>query len=226
LAAVPGLPFCACGEMTETADVRVAAFQAELAEISGPVTNFIRKHITTGTTVGITDAAYFELRRQIAERYRIHPSAIVVVGSMKLGFSLKAKSKQHGVAGVRFLPFDGDSDVDVAVVSTSLFDSLWDEFFRLSGPRAQSVLQDEQRQKALVGLFSGWISPADLPPSSSAKVAESWRVFFDRLTRARICGVRTVKGRIYRDWARLEAYQALMVHECRVALARADGAKK
>ena len=193
-------------------------FQRELAKINGPVTDFIRKHITTGSPIGITAETYFELRRQVSGHFKIHPSAVVVVGSMKLGFSLKAKSKLKGVAGSRFMPFDGDSDVDVAVVSSQLFDLYWDELFKISGPRAQNVYENEARKSVVIGLFSGWIAPSELPSSPRSERAEAWRKFFDQLTLARVCGLRPIKGRLYRDWSRLEAYQALMVQECRAAL--------
>jgi hypothetical protein len=158
-------------------------------------------------------------------QFGIHPSAVIVVGSSKLGFSIKAKSQKEGEKGKRFLPFDAGSDVDVAVVSTRLFDEYWDEVFTLSGYRAQWA-SSEDSKTFVTDLFSGWITPGDLPKLPRFASAKTWSNFFDQLSRERICGMRTVKGRLYRSWDRLEAYQARMVQECRNDLLRVSKGQK
>jgi hypothetical protein len=210
--------------MTEP-DRRVLDFQRELRDPKAQLTAFIQKHITTGPAVGISDTDYFKLRKRVGAEFAIHPSAVVVVGSSKLGFCLKAKSLKDGEKGKRWLPFDDGSDVDVAIVSSRLFDEYWDEVFSLSGSHAQWATF-EGAKTFVTDLFSGWITPGDLPKLPRFSNAEKWSGFFDRLSTERVCGMRTVRGRLYRSWDRLEAYQARMVQECRNDLLKVSKGQK
>src|SRR5947208_421598 len=106
---------------------RVSKFKEDLGAIG--VRDVIWKHITTGPTAKIDDEAYFTLRYRVAKQFGIHPSSVVIVGSCKLGFALKFKGE--GPTRARYEPAGDRNDVDVAVVSKSLFDSLWDTTFEL-----------------------------------------------------------------------------------------------
>jgi len=206
-------------------DQRVLEFQRELREVDAQLTGFIQKHITTGPVVGISQSEYFNLRRRVAAHFHIHPTSVVVVGSSKLGFSLKAKSRKQGEKGTRYLPFDAESDIDVAIVSSRLFDAYWDEVFSLSGSRAQWAMIADAKG-FITELFSGWITPGELPKLPRFSNAKDWSNFFDKLSSERTCGLRTIKARLYRSWERLEAYQARMVEECRNDLLKVSKAKK
>lgn len=76
---------------TDQHDSRVDRFLVDLAALQpGEV---IRKHITTGMPVGITDEMYFDLRNIIANEFELHPSAVVLVGSCRTGFSIAPKKR-------------------------------------------------------------------------------------------------------------------------------------
>ena len=90
----------------------VGSFQRDIVDLH--LIDVIRKHITTGNPVTIDSATYFELRRRIAGRFQLHPNQIVVVGSSRLGFSLKREK--------RFAERQ-PKDVDVASWTRGLQDS-------------------------------------------------------------------------------------------------------
>jgi hypothetical protein len=186
----------------------VQRFRDDLAAV--PVSDVIRKHITTGEPVGLSSETYFSLRKRVAEQFAVHPSAVVLVGSCRLGFSLKHKG------GKRYRPMSRSADVDVAVVSDRLFDAYWNQVFE--------AVQDDRHWALNQGkgfvrdLFSGWLSPHLLPNSPRFSDSREWAEFFARLTIERLCGYRTVSARLYRTWDRLEAYQKIMVETCRAEL--------
>lgn len=189
-------------------DGRIGRFREDLAS-DVDLTTVIRKHITTGEPAGIEGAAYFELRQQVADAFKIHPNSVVAVGSSRTGFSLKNK----GDPKARYRPFGSGSDIDVAVVSPSLFQSYWDAVFGLVRVN-QSWTLDNGKTFAR-DLFCGWVTPQHLPTLPRFENARFWTELFDGITRSRICGIRPVKARLYRDWTRLEAYQERLVAICR-----------
>lgn len=170
------------------------------------LTDVIRRHITTGEPVALKGEEYFRLRRVVAHEFSLHPSAVVVVGSCRLGFTLKK------VRGHSYRPLRNDSDVDVAVVSTSLFEMMWDAVFAVTYANRNWPL--ERGNRFTRDLYSGWIAPGSLPASPPVEPIVRWSEFFERLTRERICGLRTISGRLYRTWDRLEAYQRFMAQRC------------
>jgi hypothetical protein len=173
--------------------------------------DFIRKHITTGDPAVISRDTYFELRRRVSAEFAIHPSAVVLVGSCRLGFSLKPKGSHNGPK-LRFVAATAASDVDVAVVSQALFDEIWDAVFMTVYPKRDWPL--DIGRPFTRDLFNGWIDPTVLPNTPRFARAVSWSRFFAGLSRERLCGMRTINGRLYRTWARLEAYQEHMVRDC------------
>ena len=98
---------------------KIASFRGDLARFN--VDQFVQRHITFGTCHVLDDDRYFDIKLRIADNFRIHPSAVIVVGSSKLGFSI-ADSK-------RYRPFGDTSDIDVAIVSAPLFDNYWKAVF-------------------------------------------------------------------------------------------------
>ena len=193
-----------------THEIRVVSFKRDLQ--GQHIKDVIRKHITTGDPAVIPGDVYFELRRRVADQFVLHPSEVVLVGSCRLGFSLKPKGKNRE----RYNPARPTSDVDLAIVSSGLFDSYWDRVFDLVRRNRDWSL----RHGALFtrDLFNGWMTPSQLPNLPQFNDAVLWAEFFAELTRFRLCGMRTIQARLYRSWYRLEAYQEIMVTQCRSEL--------
>jgi hypothetical protein len=185
---------------------RVESFKSDLQ--SNVVLDVIQKHITTGDPAIIAGDIYFELRRRVAQKFALHPSEIVLVGSCRLGFSLKPKGKTPE----RYKPARPTSDIDLAIVSPGRFDSYWDRVFYLVRKNRDWSLS--HGAKFTRDLFNGWITPSQLPNLPQFADAISWTEYFAELTRVRLCGMREVKPRLYRSWSRLEAYQEIMVNQC------------
>ncbi len=184
---------------------RVLEFQRDLAAAKNDLSDVIQKHITTGEPVVIESDVYYQLRRSVAYEFGIHPSCVILVGSCRTGFSLKPKKRYECVRS--------DSDVDVAVISESLFDDYWDQVFDLT--RSDRGWGRSEGKSFSVDLFMGWITPQRLPNRPRFKNSRKWAEVFDDLTAKRICGIRTITARLYRSWKRLEAYQEIMVSQCR-----------
>jgi len=190
-------------------DPRVSMFLDDLERIS--TRDIIWKYITTGDPVMISREAYFDLRHKILLKFNLHPSSIVLVGSCKLGFSLKEKG--HGPMRSRFQLAGDRNDVDVAVISQPLFDHLWDATFDLARKNRDWAL--DHGKLVARDLFNGWISPSEFPSYPNVPQVREWKEFFEGLSSARLCGFRKIEGRLYRSWNRLEAYQEIKVAECK-----------
>src|SRR5262249_20163136 len=116
--------------------VHTARVQEFQRDVTADIGNCIRRHITTGDPAGLSQATYYELRRMVADWLSLHPSAIVVVGSCRTGFTIKPDK--------RYTPFTSASDIDVAVVSESWFDTIWDDIFMATQPNRDWVLTNKE----------------------------------------------------------------------------------
>src|ERR1041384_1493203 len=83
----------------------------------GSAPDFIRDHVMTGEPYVYRGDAprYNAFREEIAGKLSVHETAIRLVGSAKLGFSL---SQDHLLR-----PFSRESDLDIVVVEPELFDA-------------------------------------------------------------------------------------------------------
>ena len=98
---------------------RISEFKNDLASLHSQ--SIVRKHVASGGCYISDRNEYYALREAVAAHFSIHPNDVMVVGSGKLGFSI-SRTKHYR-------PFAATSDIDVAVVSSSLFDVVWAEVF-------------------------------------------------------------------------------------------------
>ncbi|HUY36829.1 MAG TPA: hypothetical protein VMV69_29185 [Pirellulales bacterium] len=165
----------------------------------------IRKYITTGMPVAMTEDIYFGLRSTIAGEFDLHPSAVVLIGSSRTGFSIAPRKRYRAARP--------NSDLDVALVSSERFDHYWDEVFAYSATEGAWKRSPEYRHFVRM-LFNGWIDPKGLPNVPRFERATRWTNFFDTLMQSRRFGPRRITARLYRTWSRLEAYQEKAVRKC------------
>lgn len=188
---------------------RVERFRSDLALLDG--LEVIRKHITTGMPVEIEADHYYELRRVIGKEFELHPSAVILVGSCRMGFSIRP-----GKCYCQAIPA---SDLDVAMVSQKQFDRYWDAVFEYA--QSDAAWKHGKKYKRFVDmLFNGWIDPRALPSVPRFKQAQRWVTFFDDLMQSRRFGPRRITARLYRSWDRLESYQQRAISSCRAQLGR------
>jgi hypothetical protein len=173
------------------------------------VRDFIRKHITTGMPVEVGPDDYYELRRMVAKEFGLHPSAVILVGSCRTGFSIRPK--------IRYRQARPASDLDVAMVSREQFDTYWDGVFDYA--RADAAWKQTRDYKKFVSmLFNGWIDPRGLPQVRTFTQSQKWVAFFDKLMQSRRFGPRRITARLYRSWDRLESYQEIGICSCHAEL--------
>ncbi len=186
---------------------RVRIFKNDLRGMT-PV-DIIRRHVIHGSCYVLTDGEYYDLRSKVAAQYNLHPNDVYVVGSSKLGFSVAPKK--------RYRHFTDTSDIDVVVVSSTLFDSFWKKvhYYAEHGGYWEQFTQFKHY------LFHGWIRPDKLPPDKSFEDALSWWAFFNGLSQSGLYSTFKVRGAIYREFYFLESYQLRSVSQCKDQLEEA-----
>ena len=178
---------------------RITAFKEDLDKLSDNV--MVQKHISFGESYILSSDQYFELKQDVSEKFRTHSSQVILVGSAKLGFSIAPEK--------RFRPFGDDSDLDVAIISDVLFDSLWAEAFEFWTYRRHWASQDAFQNY----LFRGWLRPDCLPSEESKN---QWFEFFRELTGSEKYGRYKISAGVYKSWRFFESYQQIAVAKLRV----------
>ncbi|MBV9706009.1 MAG: hypothetical protein JO125_01220 [Chloroflexi bacterium] len=169
------------------------------------VPKIVRKHIIFGDCWAFDNDRYFDLKVQVADQFYIHPSEVLVVGSARMGFSV-APTK-------RYQPFHNSSDIDVAIVSPSLFDKVWQQ--ALECKESSGYFWDvEESVKFKDYLFRGWIRPDKLPSADSFPLRREWKEFFRGLTRSGLYGPYKLAAGLYKSWYHIERYQSTCVKQC------------
>jgi hypothetical protein len=160
---------------------------------------------------GIVGDAIGGQRRRLLAHLGISNTAVTLVGSARIGFSLDPS--QFGK------PFSRSSDLDFAIVDSALFDQAWLELIGL-GPRFARLNNDEQEaviQHRQNNVYWGYIEPDMLPTCISCYKA--WFPLFAGLVKytVMIAG-RGASGRIYRTWDHLRHHQLYSLTEIRKIL--------
>ena len=166
------------------------------------VKRIVQEYLVSGKSQTLSDRVYHELRAEVAEAWHVHPNEIILVGSGKLGFSIKKKS--------RFNAFREDSDYDIAIVNSDLFDYFWRMAFRYT-IRYYDWRKKDEFQEYMV---SGWMRP-DMLPSEDFHDRTRWDSFFDELSTRSKYGRHPMRAGLYKSWEHLEAYQTICVGECK-----------
>jgi hypothetical protein len=130
-----------------------------------------------------------DLARRLDEAlsFQLHPLQLIVCGSAHLGFS--------PVPDKLGKPFNSlSSDIDVAIVSTELFDRWWAEL--QVSELVPAVLTTVARD-----LFRGFIDPSNV--NNASETGCQWWQVFGNIESERAKGVR---GRIYRNHWSMQNY--------------------
>ena len=170
------------------------------------VKRVVQEYLVSGIPRTMGERTYHELRAEVANQWHLHPNEIMIVGSGKLGFSIKKKR--------RFQSFRPDSDYDIAIISSDLFDYFWRMAFRFT-PKYYDWRKKGEFQEYMV---SGWMRP-DMLPTEEFDDRLRWDAFFDDLSTRSKYGRHPMKAGLYKSWEHLEAYQTICVGECKSLLA-------
>lgn len=201
--------------MSKSIEQRIECFKSDLRELT--TERVLRKHIIFGECYWLDHELYYELKQDIASKFSIHPSEVVLVGSGKLGFSISEKavrdSKTREIIGTkpRYREFGEESDLDIAILSPKLFDQIWLNLYEYN--KAKPLWPREKEFKKY--MFEGWLRPDKLPPSTPAfEIPQEWFEFFTGLTNSGKYGDYAIRAGLYKDWNFLEGYQSKAITDC------------
>jgi hypothetical protein len=166
--------------------------------------DFCRRRTLHGTPAMFNgdENAYYGFRKRIADKFDINFHEVFITGSAKLGFS-PFKRKQ----------FDLDSDIDVALISSKLYEqimlSIQDYQIELRENRkAVSVDEIKGYHRFLEYGAIGWMRPDLLPTSFRVnELKTDWFNFFDSISYGRSeAGNYKVTGGAFKSYGHLERY--------------------
>lgn len=166
-----------------------------------------------------------DLRSALTRTLGTRSEDIFIVGSAKMGFSLAPRKFGR--------PFSEGSDIDVAIIDSELFDTLWLSVVRWHYrrrhrlPPADRKWDDDRRQELYWGYvnptsfqYKGLTSPGPLRPAK--RVSTRWFNAFQELGRIPPISGRRITGRLYRSREHAVAYQDQCLRKIRIELRRSQ----
>ena len=138
--------------------------------------------------------------RSISKGLNVAPSNICVIGSARIGFSLSPERFGE--------PFNQFSDIDIIIVSSSLFDPSW-----------VNILEHRRTNRSRLGyytkrrlkdhrdfhyIYNGWMYPESVV--EALKIGERWLRTFNGLSRITELASRSIGSRLYRTWEHARLY--------------------
>ncbi|SEN30196.1 hypothetical protein [Nitrosomonas marina] len=178
----------------------IEEFKKDLALLSS--IQIFRKYVLNGSCFALSDENHYRLREEVCEHFKVEFNDVILVGSGRLGFSLK-QSK-------RFSEFGEDSDIDLAIVSTPLFEKIWEEAYLFR----KSAADWPNSNIFFRYLSEGWIRPDKLPPSEYFNFTKSWWDFFNNITKSNKYGPYKVRAGLYHSHFFLKEYQTICIEQC------------
>ncbi len=151
----------------------------------------------------------FHFKKDLANSLNVHIRDIVIVGSGKLGFSIKPSDDYP--RNYHFSDFDYNfninnenekSDLDVAIVSSKLFDEQLIELYRHTRGYSNREFNNGGKKEDFANyILKGWLRPDKVPndysiASEVTKVQEKYKTQFGR----------KVKFGLYKSWYFFESY--------------------
>jgi hypothetical protein len=164
----------------------------------------------------VTEDNRTHIANTLAEAFRVDrtlPVDVWIVGSAKLGFSTSEK-RREGRVFPRYRAFSAYSDIDVAVISKSIFDLIWHE---LSEHSHRSLWFPWNSKKLGDYLVCGWVRPDHFPNGVRLRHCDTWWDTFSHLSRDRRFGPRKVRGGLFADIGHLRRYLQRAIKECEQA---------
>jgi predicted nucleotidyltransferase len=181
-------------------------FNVALTEIENDdgLLDFCRKWVLHGTPHIFQEREdeFYEFRKRIADGLHVSFHEVFITGSAKLGFSPHKGTE-----------FSYDSDIDVAIISPDLFESVMGHIYKFQVDLRRSRRAVDERELAMYHEFLeyvaiGWIRPDKLPLSFKIKeLKTSWFEFFNSLSYGRSeVGDYKVTGGVFKGYYYLEQY--------------------
>lgn len=171
----------------------------------------VQKYLIDGSTYFFDEyqkGGEFDFKKDIATSLDAHIRDIVIVGSGKLGFSLKPDASNPSL--YPFKIFDSNfklnielekSDLDIAVVSGALFDKQLKNIFEHTNSYSDTQYKGKKRNSFANYILKGWLRPDFIPEgyqitSEINLVQEKYKKLFGR----------NINIGIYKSWFYFEKY--------------------
>ncbi|MGV9677575.1 hypothetical protein ACWDSJ_20065 [Nocardia sp. NPDC003482] len=183
----------------------LARFWNDFRAMDKNVSYFVTARIFEGTpAIWPEEVEYVRWRHLVADRLDVDPVGVQLVGSARLGYSLNPNKQ--------FKLFDERSDLDIAVVSSEIFESTWIELKTLL------EMEEFRTQKGNLRklVFEECIGTDIVLPRLSS-IGEKWSKARDMITEllGRDFRGRDVNYRIYRNHRALRDYHMTSVGRAR-----------
>lgn len=179
----------------------ISKFKSDLLSLGD--SEIINKYYLSGSAFALDDNKYYRLRQSVSDHFEVEYAQVFIVGSAKLGFSIKPKR--------RFMPFYDKSDIDIVVVSSTLFEKIWKEVFLFDKNGGYwSRVKDFKNYH-----FQGWIRPDMLPLEPSFRMAREWWDFFEKMSGDGEYGPYRIRGGLYHSRSFFDSYQKICFDQCR-----------
>lgn len=153
----------------------------------------------------------FDFKKDIAETLKVHVRDIIIVGSGKLGFSLKPTITKSKKTYYNFREFDfkwkqnnlnSKSDLDVAIISSELFDRQFVNLYNESSYYREEYVKEWGERPAFAKyLLKGRLATRYLP--SKFKLSDEIKEVQEKYQR--LFG-REINIEIYKSWYFFETY--------------------
>lgn len=107
----------------------------------------------------------FTFKKDLAKSLEVHIRNVAIVGSGKLGFSIKPDRDEPSYFPFKFFDGEKKSDLDIAIVSNRLFDQQLVSLYKhTSSYVSQDVWNDPKDRNSLAKyVLKGWIKPDFIP---------------------------------------------------------------
>lgn len=139
----------------------------------------VRKHLIHGLPYVFDNksAEYYDFREMIAKRWNVGFHEVLIMGSGKLGYSYHKDSV-----------FSNESDIDVAIINSKLFEDFCVEIrnFQYKIDKHIEILTKDENlkyNKFLSYMIKGWMRPDLIPPKITGKLSSNeWFNYFKSIS--------------------------------------------
>jgi len=163
--------------------LEVDSFKNDVLELyKDNLIDVVRKNLINGSSYffehkNIVDDEYF-IKKDLSDVLNIHPNNILIVGSAKLGFSIKPEKNriEYKFKPFRFEEIDGleESDIDIAIIDSELFEEklqiLYKYMVGYNDSKINELFNDcskVRRKPCFYGfsqyILKGWLRPDQMP---------------------------------------------------------------
>lgn len=153
----------------------ITIFKQDCLEQNSDV--IVQKHLIDGTSFffdNVQKGEEFDFKKDLAKSLGVHIRDIVIVGSGKLGFSIKPD--EENLSFYPFKKFDYDfeknienkkSDLDVAIVSGGLFDRQLVNIYNHTNSYSNVSFKGKTKKSFAEYILKGWLRPDFIPEDYS-----------------------------------------------------------